>query len=62
MDTKLKFADDYASNIGRRVDTRNASLHSLKSHDCHVLMQPLLPLAFKDLLPVNMWNVLTELS
>ena len=44
------------------MDMRNASLHNLKSHDCHVFMQRLLPLAFKDLLPTNVWNVLTELS
>jgi len=41
---------------------RNASLHNMKSHDCHVFMQRLLPLAFRDLLPTNVWNVLTELS
>ena len=59
---KLKFPDGYASNLSRCVDVRNASLHNLKSHDCHVFMQRLLPLDFKDLLPTNVRNVLTELS
>ena len=58
----LKFVDGYASNLSRCVDMRNASLHNLKSHDCHVFMQRLLRLAFRDLLPTNVWNVLTELS
>ena len=59
---KLKFPDGYALNLSRCVDMRNASLHNLKSHDCLVFMQRLLPLAFRDLLPTNVWNVLTELS
>jgi len=59
---KLKFLDGYASNLSRCVDVRNASLHNLKSHDCHVFMQCLLPLAFSDILPTNVWNVLIELS
>jgi len=59
---KLKFPDGYALNFSRCVDVRNASLHNMKSHDCHVFMQRLLPLAFRDLLPTNVWNVLTELS
>ena len=50
---KLKFPDGYTSNLSRYVDGRNASLHNLKSHDCHVFMQRLLPLAFRDLLPTN---------
>jgi len=62
MDTQLKSPYGYASNLSRCVDMRNASLHNLKSHDCHVLIQRLLPLTFRDLLPTNVWNVLTELS
>jgi len=56
---KLKFSDGYASNLSRCMDVRNASLHNLKSHDCHVFMQRFSPLAFRDLLPTNAWNVLT---
>ena len=59
---KLKFSNGYASNLSRCMDVRNASVHNLKSHDCHVFMQCLLPLAFRDILPTNVWNVLTELS
>ena len=57
-----KFPEGYALNLNRCVDMRNASLHNLKSHDCHVFIQRLLPMAFRDLLPTNVWKVLTELS
>jgi len=50
---KLKFPDGYAPNLSRYVEVRNASLYNLKSHDCHVFMQRLLPLPFRDLLSTN---------
>ena len=37
-------------------------LFGMKSHDCHVFMQRLLPIAFRELLPTNVWQALTELS
>ena len=58
----LKFPDGYASNMGRCVDIRKLKLFEMKSHDCHVFMQRLLPIAFRELLPTNVWQGLTELS
>lgn len=57
----LKLPDGYVSNLGRCVDLREAKLFGLKSHDCHVFMQRLLPLAFKAL-PKPIWSTLTEFS
>jgi len=37
-------------------------LYGMKSHDCHVFMQTLIPLAFRDLLPKGIWDALTEIS
>ena len=34
----------------------------MKSHDCHIFMQRLIPIAFRELLPANVWQALTELS
>ena len=34
----------------------------MKSHDCHVFMERLLPIAFRDMLPDPIWNALTEIS
>ena len=42
----LRFPDGYASNIARCVDMRKHKLFGMKSHDCHVFMQRLIPIAF----------------
>ena len=47
----LKFSDGYVSNLGRCLDTSGFRLFVMKIHDCHVLMQRLLPIAFRELLP-----------
>ncbi|WMV28792.1 hypothetical protein MTR67_022177 [Solanum verrucosum] len=54
--------DGYVSNLGRCPDTNTKKLYGMKSHDCHVFMQRLLPIAFRELLPSNVWQALTELS
>jgi Transposase family tnp2/Domain of unknown function (DUF4218)/Transposase-associated domain len=58
----LKFPDGYASNLGRCVDMKGLRLYGMKSHDCHVFMQRLIPIAFRELLPHSVWKALTELS
>nr|GME09613.1 uncharacterized protein LOC109179592 [Ipomoea batatas] len=58
----LKFPDGYASNMSRCVDMKKLKLFGMKSHDSHVFMQRLIPIAFRELLPLNVWKVLTELS
>jgi len=58
----LLFLDGHASNISRLVNTEECRLYGMKSHDCHVFMQTLIPLAFRDLLPKRIWDALTEIS
>ena len=58
----LKFPDGYASNLARCVNVKDCRFYGLKSHDCHIFMQRLLPLAWRDLLPNSIWSSLTELS
>ena len=58
----LKFPDGYVSNLGRCVDIKECKLFGLKSHDCHIIMQRLIPIAFKELLPQFVWGAITELS
>src|SRR5436190_8552122 len=57
----LKLPDGCVSNLERCIDWFHANLHGMKSHDCHVFMQRLLPIAF-DVLPKEQWTVLTEIS
>ncbi|KAG8501056.1 hypothetical protein CXB51_003157 [Gossypium anomalum] len=43
----IKVLDAYASNISRCVNLKDRRLYFLKSHDYHILMQDLLPLALQ---------------
>jgi len=58
----LCFSDRHASNISRLVNIDNCRLYGMKSHDCHLFMQTLIPLAFRDLLPKGIWDAFTEIS
>ncbi|XP_016185884.1 uncharacterized protein LOC107627561 [Arachis ipaensis] len=55
------FPDGYSSNIMRCVDLRQRKLYSLKSHDCHILMEHLLPILVKNALPANVGIVIADL-
>jgi len=54
---KLKMSNGYSSNLARCIDVKNG----MKSHDCHVFMEILLPNAFSDLL-IHVLNPLTKIS
>lgn len=43
----LEVSDGYASNISRSVNLKEHKLFNLKSHDCYILMQDLLPIALR---------------
>ncbi|KAK4384630.1 hypothetical protein Sango_3041600 [Sesamum angolense] len=57
----LRFPDGYASNLSRCVDMTELRLHGMKSHDCHIFMQKLIPVAFGRWF-LSMWSALTEVS
>ncbi|XP_073130868.1 uncharacterized protein [Henckelia pumila] len=59
---KVKVPDGYASNISRCVQLKPAKLIGLKSHDNHVLMQQLLPVALRRTLSKSVRNPLIKLS
>jgi hypothetical protein len=46
----LRFPDRYGLNISRLVNMEECRLYGMKSHDCHMFMQILIPLAYRDLL------------
>ena len=58
---ELKMLDGYASNIARCSDVKKGTMSGMKSHDCHIFMQNLLPIAFRSL-PDEVWKPLTEIS
>lgn len=57
-----KFPDGYASNISRCVSGFEAKLVGLKSHDCHVLLQRLLPYGIRGCLSKDIYLTLLELG
>ena len=55
---KVKFPDVYASNLRNCVNTVEWKLVGMKSHDCHVFMQRLLPFAFVNFLQNDIHNAI----
>ena len=47
---ELKVLDAFSSNISYCVNMKETKISSLKSHDCHVILKRLLPLALHGLL------------
>jgi hypothetical protein len=58
---ELRMPDGYSSNLARCADVKTGRLRGMKSHDSHVLMERLLPIAFCSL-PNHVLNPLTEVS
>ncbi|XP_077239808.1 uncharacterized protein LOC143880718 [Tasmannia lanceolata] len=58
----IKVPDEYAYSISRSVHLPTRNISGLKSHDCHILVQQLLPLALRSILPKNVSSILIELS
>ena len=58
----LKFLDSYSANLSRCVNIEERKISGLKTHDCHVFLERLLPLAVHDFLPKKVSDALTELS
>ncbi|KAL0362343.1 UNVERIFIED_CONTAM: hypothetical protein Scaly_1189500 [Sesamum calycinum] len=57
----LKFPDRYASNLACCVNMMELRMHGMKSYNCHVL-QKLIPIAFRKMLPEHVWSALTKVS
>ncbi|XP_039138843.1 uncharacterized protein LOC120276184 [Dioscorea cayenensis subsp. rotundata] len=59
---QIKFPDGYSANLSRCVNVKDNRISGMKTHDCHVFLERLLPLAVRDLLPRPVSDALTELS
>nr|XP_012461242.1 unnamed protein product [Gossypium raimondii] len=58
----IKVLDAYASNIFRCVSIKDRRQYSLKSHDYHILMQDLLPVALRCCMSKKVTSCIIELS
>ncbi|XP_074264225.1 uncharacterized protein LOC141586784 [Silene latifolia] len=57
----VKVPQGYSSNIKNLVSLKELKLVGLKSHDCHTLMQQLLPVALRGVLPNHVRGAITRL-
>ena len=58
---EVNVLDGYASNISWCIQVNERKIFGLKSHDCHVLMQQLLPLAIHGVLHTNVCAAIIKL-
>ncbi|KAL0536781.1 hypothetical protein IC582_025742 [Cucumis melo] len=58
---EIKVPEGYSSNNRSLVSLNDLKLNGLKSHDCHVLMQQLLPIAIRSILPKNVRYTISRL-
>ncbi|XP_050121430.1 uncharacterized protein LOC126599134 [Malus sylvestris] len=58
----IKFSGGYAVNISHKVSVDEGNVLCLKSHDCHMLMQRVLPVGVRKHLKKKIYGPLVELS
>jgi len=58
---RLNIPDGYYSNLRNIVDPNEVKFNNVKSHDCYVFMETLLPIAF-GVLPDDVLKPLIEIS
>ncbi|XP_074326587.1 uncharacterized protein LOC141664530 [Apium graveolens] len=58
----LKLPDGYSSNISRCCNVEECTFYGFKSHNCHLFLQKLLPLAIRELLPAPIVDAITIIS
>ncbi|RVW49659.1 hypothetical protein CK203_076741 [Vitis vinifera] len=60
--SQLKVPKGYCSNMRNLVSMEDLKLYGLKSHDYHTLMQQLLPMSLRSLLPKHVRHAICRLS
>ncbi|XP_028118539.1 uncharacterized protein LOC114316078 [Camellia sinensis] len=58
----IKYPDGYAANISRSVNAKNGKLTGLKSYDCRVLIQRILPIGMRGYIEKEISTTLFELG
>ncbi|KAI3817395.1 hypothetical protein L1987_11185 [Smallanthus sonchifolius] len=57
----VKLPDGFRSNIRKRVTDNNTNITGLKSHDCHILMQRLIPIGVRGFLTKDTYTPIVDL-
>ena len=59
--SEVKVPEGYSSDIRRLVSMKDLKLKSLKTHDCHVIMEHFLPIGIRSIFPEKVRSVITKL-
>ncbi|KAK1652435.1 hypothetical protein QYE76_070240 [Lolium multiflorum] len=58
----VRFPDGYASNLGKCVSGDGCKLQGLKTHDCHILLQRILPAGLRGIMHKDIYEAVAELG
>ena len=59
---EVKFPDGFASNISRCLNAEGTTIQGLKTHDCHILLQRILPAALRGFVDKDIYEAVVELG
>ncbi|GJX10989.1 putative polyprotein, partial [Tanacetum coccineum] len=57
----VKVPSGYSANIKKLVSMKDLKLLGMKSHDCHILMTQMIPIAIRGVLPPRVRHTITKL-
>ena len=57
----IKVSSGYCGKISRYLDTKKKRFSGMKSHDCHVMMTQLLPVALRGIMDTHVREKLADL-
>lgn len=58
----VKFPDGYAANLAKCVTSDGFKLSVLKTHDCHILLQRILPAGLRGIMDKDIYEAVAELG
>jgi hypothetical protein len=59
---EVKFPDRFASNISWCLNADGTKVQGQKTHDCHILLQRILPAAMRGFLDKDIYEAIAELG
>jgi hypothetical protein len=59
---EVKFPNGFASNISRCLNGDGTKVQGLKTHECHILLQRILPAAMRGFLDKDIYETIAELG
>jgi hypothetical protein len=58
----VRFPDGYAANLAKCVSPDGCKLQGLKTHDCHILLQRILPAGLRGMMKPEIYEAVVELE